>query len=115
MWGVVSAFRQQAAPGDEADEVAEAVAALFPLGFDAVEFGFVGEGEVAAEGVGEHLFHEATGNETLVGDEVGDENGTVIVGLTEIGVATVNLLRMNRPQLVEVRSLWVIVGKHPPN
>ena len=42
-------------------------------------------------------------------------NGTVIVGLTEIGVATVNLLRMNRPQLVEVRSLWVIVGKHPPN
>lgn len=42
-------------------------------------------------------------------------NSTVIVGLTEIGVATVNLLRMNRPQLVEVRSLWVIVGKHPPN
>ncbi len=42
-------------------------------------------------------------------------NGTVIVGLTAIGVATVNLLRMNRPQLVEVRSLWGIVGKHPPN
>ncbi len=42
-------------------------------------------------------------------------NGTAIVGLTEIGVATVNLLRMNRPQLVEVRSLWVIVAKHPPN
>jgi hypothetical protein len=42
-------------------------------------------------------------------------NGTVIVGLTEIGVVTVNLLRMNRPQLVEVRSLWVIIGKHPPN
>ncbi len=42
-------------------------------------------------------------------------NGTVIVGLTEIGVATVNLLRMNRPQLTEVRSLWVIIGKHPPN
>jgi len=42
-------------------------------------------------------------------------NSTVIVGLTEIGIATVNLLRMNRPQLVEVRSLWAIVGKHPPN
>lgn len=42
-------------------------------------------------------------------------NGTVIVGLTDVGVATVNLLRMNRPQLVEVRSLWGIVGKHPPN
>ena len=42
-------------------------------------------------------------------------NGTEIVGLTEIAVATVNLLSMNRPQLVELRSLWVIVGKHPPN
>ncbi len=42
-------------------------------------------------------------------------NTLVIVGLTEIGIATVNLLRMNRPQLVEVRSLWIIVGKHPPS
>ncbi len=29
--------------------------------------------------------------------------------------STVNALRMNRPQLVEVRSLWIIVGKHPPS
>ncbi len=42
-------------------------------------------------------------------------NGTVIVGLTDVGIATINLLRMNRPQLVEVRSLWSIVGKHPPH
>lgn len=42
-------------------------------------------------------------------------NGTMIVGLSEIGTATINLLRMNRPQLVEVRSLWVLVGRHPPN
>jgi hypothetical protein len=42
-------------------------------------------------------------------------NSTVIVGLTDIGIATVSLLRMNRPQLVEVRSLWFIVGKHPPS
>jgi hypothetical protein len=41
-------------------------------------------------------------------------NGTLIVGLTEIGLATVNLLRMNRPPLVEVRALWTFVGKHPP-
>ena len=41
-------------------------------------------------------------------------NGIVIVGLTDVGAATVNLLRMNRPQLIEVRSLWVTVGKHPP-
>jgi hypothetical protein len=42
-------------------------------------------------------------------------NGTLIVGLTEIGHATIQLLRMNRPALVEVRSLWVLLGKHPPN
>lgn len=42
-------------------------------------------------------------------------NGTLIVGLSDIGNATINLLRMNRPQLVEVRALWGIVGKHPPN
>lgn len=42
-------------------------------------------------------------------------NGTLIVGLTDIGKATIRLLRMNRPQLIEVRSLWVMVEKHPPN
>ncbi len=41
-------------------------------------------------------------------------SGIVIVGLTDVGTATINLLRMNRPHLVEVRSLWVTVGKHPP-
>ncbi len=41
-------------------------------------------------------------------------NGTLIVGLTRVGAATINLLRMNRPQLVEVRYLWIIVEKHPP-
>jgi len=40
--------------------------------------------------------------------------GTVIVGLTEIGEATVNTLRMNRQQVVDVRSLWVDAGRHPP-
>jgi hypothetical protein len=42
-------------------------------------------------------------------------NSILIVGLTDIGIATVNSLRMNRPLLVEVRSLWVTLGKHPPN
>jgi hypothetical protein len=42
-------------------------------------------------------------------------NGSVIVALTDVGRATIQLLRMNRPQLVEVRSLWVMVRKHPPN
>jgi hypothetical protein len=42
-------------------------------------------------------------------------NGTVIVGLSEIGEATVSTLRMNRKHLVEVRTLWVDAGRHPPN
>jgi hypothetical protein len=40
---------------------------------------------------------------------------TLIAGLTKFGIATVNALCMNRPLLVEVRSLWVNVSKHPPN
>jgi hypothetical protein len=42
-------------------------------------------------------------------------NATVIVGLTEVGIATINQLHMNRQQLVEVRALWVTLGKHPLN
>lgn len=41
-------------------------------------------------------------------------DGTAIVGLTEIAQATINTLRMNRKQVVEVRSLWVDAGRHPP-
>lgn len=41
-------------------------------------------------------------------------NGTVIVALTEIGEATINALRMNRKQIVEVRALWVDAERHPP-
>jgi hypothetical protein len=42
-------------------------------------------------------------------------NGTHILGLTDIGKATLQLLRMNRSSLIEVRSLWVLLGKHPPD
>ncbi len=38
-------------------------------------------------------------------------DGTVIVGLTDIGAATVDLLTMNRPQVVDVRSLWDDAGR----
>lgn len=39
---------------------------------------------------------------------------TEIVPLTAIGRATLALLRMNRPQLMRVRRLWVTMGEHPP-
>ncbi len=41
-------------------------------------------------------------------------DGTVIVGLTDVAKATINTLRMNRPQVVAVRALWVDAGRHPP-
>ncbi|MCA9192118.1 MAG: HNH endonuclease [Planctomycetales bacterium] len=65
------------------------------------------------EGIETRLFHPQ--RDSWLAHFDWSVNSTVIVGLTEVGVATVNLLRMNRPQLVEVRSLWGIVGKHPPN
>jgi hypothetical protein len=41
-------------------------------------------------------------------------DATVIVGLTEVAQATIKTLRMNRQQVVDVRSLWVDAGRHPP-
>jgi hypothetical protein len=42
------------------------------------------------------------------------EDGTEIIGLTPRGRATVSCLRLNRPELVAARSLWVQVGWWPP-
>lgn len=39
---------------------------------------------------------------------------TEIVGLTSIGRATLVALKMNRPQLLRVRRMWVEMGEHPP-
>lgn len=37
-----------------------------------------------------------------------------IISFTSTGRGTCALLRMNRPQLIRVRRLWVAVGEHPP-
>ena len=42
------------------------------------------------------------------------ENFTEIIGLTSTGRVTIALLKMNRPQLVRLRKMWVSVDKHPP-
>jgi hypothetical protein len=42
------------------------------------------------------------------------DDGTHIIGLTACGRATVEALKMNRPQIVRARRLWVSVGWHPP-
>lgn len=41
-------------------------------------------------------------------------DGTLIVGLTPDGRATVAALKMNHLDIVKARRLWVSVGWHPP-
>lgn len=43
-----------------------------------------------------------------------NEEATEIIGLTPTGRATVDALKINRPQLVRVRQMWVKMGEHPP-
>lgn len=40
--------------------------------------------------------------------------GTLIIGLTPCGRATIEALQMNNEYIVEARHLWVIAGWHPP-
>ena len=41
-------------------------------------------------------------------------DGLTIIGQTSIGRATVEALRLNRPNLVRGRRGWVSQGRHPP-
>jgi HNH endonuclease len=43
-----------------------------------------------------------------------NDDHSEIVGTTNIGQATIVTLKMNRPQLVRVRKLWVKLAEHPP-
>jgi hypothetical protein len=43
-----------------------------------------------------------------------DHTGTLIVGLTPTGRATVTVLRLNRDGLVNLRRVLYAVGEHPP-
>lgn len=42
------------------------------------------------------------------------EGGLWVQGVTPTGRATVRALRLNRPNLVESRQLWITAGWHPP-
>ena len=44
-----------------------------------------------------------------------NEGANQILGLTPTGRATIAALRMNRPQLIRVRQLWVAMNEHPPD
>lgn len=42
------------------------------------------------------------------------DDGITLIGLTPTGRATIALLRINRPVLVQMRRYWVALGLHPP-
>ncbi|MBE2234826.1 MAG: HNH endonuclease [Anaerolinea sp.] len=42
------------------------------------------------------------------------DDGTLIIGVTPTGRATVATLQLNRPLLVKARRRWVSAGWHPP-
>jgi hypothetical protein len=43
-----------------------------------------------------------------------NEDSTEIVALTDVGQATITALKMNRPQIIRVRRMWVAMNEHPP-
>lgn len=43
-----------------------------------------------------------------------DENPLFLIGLTPTGRATIDMLQMNRPKLIELRGLLLDIHKHPP-
>jgi hypothetical protein len=43
------------------------------------------------------------------------EDCTEVIGMTPVGRATVAALKMNRPQMIRVRRMWVAMSEHPPD
>ncbi len=42
-------------------------------------------------------------------------DGTVLRGLTAVGRATIERLRINQERVVDARAIWVFSGLHPPH
>jgi len=83
----------------------------------------------ACQGCNNHKYNRTHGRDPVSGAEValfhprrerwGDHfawtpDGTIIVGLTPTGRATVETLRLNRDGLVTLRRLLYAAGEHPP-
>ena len=58
------------------------------------------------------LFHPVT--ELWLDHFSWNEDYSEIRGLTPTGRATIEFLRMNRPQLIRLRKMWVSLNLHPP-
>ncbi len=44
-----------------------------------------------------------------------NDDHTEVVGLTDVGIAMIDMLHMNRPAMIRVRKMWVVMGEHPPD
>lgn len=44
-----------------------------------------------------------------------DKEGAAMVGLSEIGRATIKTLKLNRPLAIAARRIWITFQRHPPN
>jgi hypothetical protein len=42
------------------------------------------------------------------------EDGLQVRGITPIGRATVERLKMNQPRIIRARQNWIVAGTHPP-
>ena len=42
-----------------------------------------------------------------------NEDNTILLSLTEIGKVTIEALYINRPVIVQLRSYWVALARHP--
>jgi hypothetical protein len=85
---------------------------------------------LSCQGCNNHKFTRTSAVDPLSGDDVPifnprvhvwskhfrwSSDGTVVVGITSIGRATVEALRLNRTMLVNLRRLLVDAGEHPPS
>jgi hypothetical protein len=83
----------------------------------------------ACSGCNGHKYNKISATDPLDGTEVAlyhprqqewhdhftwDVSYTLVVGLTATGRATVEALRLNRPGLVNLRRLLLLIGKQPP-
>jgi hypothetical protein len=83
----------------------------------------------ACQGCNNHKYNRTHGTDPVTGETVPlfhprqqrwrehfawTPDGTMIVGLSPTGRATVDLLRLNREGLVNLRRLLFVAGEHPP-
>lgn len=59
------------------------------------------------------LFHPR--KDKWINHFIWSNDGLLIIGITRIGRATINLLKLNRIELTNIRRLLQLVGEHPPN